>query len=68
MTDTEKDTEDVSKIILSQDMLLKLDEHNKNQGTQNEISGHSLNIGYYATPSIISTASITANTKTMKPK
>lgn len=68
MADTVKETEDVSKMILSQDMLLKLDEHNKNQGTQNEISGHGLNIGYYATPSIISTTSITTNTKTIKPK
>jgi hypothetical protein len=67
-TNIDEKKEAVSKVILSQDMLLKLDEHNKNKATQNEITGHGLNIAYYATPSIISNASNATNAKTVKAK
>lgn len=65
---TEEDKESISKVGLSEDMLMKLNQHNMSQGNNSEIPGHGPMLGYYATPSIISSASNTTNTKTAKPK
>lgn len=65
---TEEEKETISKVGLSEDMLMKLNHHNMIQGNNSEISGHGPMLGYYATPSIISSASNTTNTKTTKPK